>query len=92
MSMSAWKPAGYPSMSPYRICKHGNFVVAYRHVAGNGDIADEVRSGLISVPAKPPLARALFLPKWNTASALMFYPRRSNFARSGTVTGHRQAA
>jgi hypothetical protein len=28
--MSAWKPAGYPSMSPYRICKHGNFIIFRR--------------------------------------------------------------
>jgi hypothetical protein len=24
-----WKPAGYPSMSPYRICKHGNFILFF---------------------------------------------------------------
>jgi hypothetical protein len=92
--MSAWKPAGNPSMSPYLICKRGNFAVAHRHVAGNGDGADEWRSGLISVPAKPPLARALFSSQMEHSLSPDVLPtemgfreeRDSHRSRSGGVT------
>src|SRR5438094_6232264 len=36
MSMNAWKPAGYPSMSPYLICKHAERLIGFLKDAFGG--------------------------------------------------------
>jgi uncharacterized glyoxalase superfamily protein PhnB len=34
--MNAWKPAGYPSMSPYLICKHAERLIGFLKDAFGG--------------------------------------------------------
>jgi hypothetical protein len=41
--MNAWKPAGYPSMSPYLICKHAERLIGFLKDAFGG-VLTQVRS------------------------------------------------